>query len=127
MALGQHQCGKAEPARSAVLRYAWLAPERFDALVDEISDVGLTRDWRIFQLDLGDLDAAWFPAWCAHEKKGGATLVDNLPSGDGPMAYRLVTSLARREHGGLCASVYEERARLKRLDESFFAFYMKCR
>jgi len=127
MALGQHQCGKAEPARSAVLRYAWLAPERFDALVDEISDVGLTRDWRIFQLDLGDLDAAWFPAWCAHEKKGGATLVDNLPSGDGPMAYRLVTSLARRERGGLCASVYEERARLKRLDESFFAFYMKCR
>jgi hypothetical protein len=35
--------------------------------------------------------------------------------------------LAIRERGGLCPAVYKDRARLKRLDESFFAFYMQRR
>lgn len=127
LGLGYYRCGKTEPARSAVLRYAWLAPRRFSVLVEEISDAALTRDWRNFQADLGDLDATWFPAWCAHEKKAGATILDNLPPGDGPLAYRLVAGLAIRERDGLCAAVYEDRAHLKRLDESFFVFYMRHR
>ena len=54
-------------------------------------------------------------------------MLGNLPSGDGPLAYRLVVGLARRERDGLCAAVYEDRARLKRLSESFFGFYMRHR
>lgn len=127
LGLGYYGCGETEQTRRAVLRYAWLTPQRFDAFVDETGDAQLARDWSDFQADLGDLDATWFPAWCAHEKKAGVSILDNLPSSDGGMAYRLVTGLAIRERGGLCSAVYEDRARLKRLDESFFAFYMKHR
>lgn len=127
LGLGYYGCGETESARRAVLRYAWLAPQRFDAFVDETGDAQLARDWSDFQADLGDLDATWFPAWCAHEKKAGISILDNLPTGDGSTAYRLVTGLAIRERGGLCPAVYEDRARLKRLDESFFAFYMQHR
>ncbi|MGP1680127.1 MAG: hypothetical protein ACTS6J_23585 [Burkholderiales bacterium] len=127
LGLGYHRCGETELSRSAVLRYAWLAPQRFSVFVEEIGDAALARDWRNFQADLGDLDATWFPAWCAHEKKGGVTLLDNLPEGDGPTAYRLVAGLTIRERGGLCSAVYEDRAHLKRLSESFFAFYLRHR
>lgn len=127
LGLGYYGCGETEQARGAVLRYAWLAPQRFDAFVDETGDTQLARDWSDFLADLGDLDATWFPAWCAHEKKAGVSILDNLPASDGGMAYRLVAGLVIRERGGLCSAVYEDRARLKRLDESFFAFYMKHR
>jgi len=127
LGLGHYRCGEMEPSRTATLRYAWLAPQRFNAFVEEMSDPALTQDWRAFQADLGDLDATWFPAWCAHEKKGGATIADNVPPGDGPTAYRLLTGLAIRERGGLCPAVYEDRTRLKQLDDSFFAFYMRHR
>jgi hypothetical protein len=127
LGLGHFRCGDKAASRTAALRYAWLAPQRFEALLEEMNDSALARDWRTFQADLDDLDATWFPAWCAHEKKGGATITDNLPPGEGPMAYHLIVGLAIREHAGLGPAVYEDRARLKRLDESFFAFYMKHR
>ncbi len=127
LGLGHYGCGAVESARRAALRYAWLAPMRFGAFVEEAGDAALARDWREFQSDLGDLDAAWFPAWCAHEKKASAAISDNLPQCDGATAYRLVTALIRRERGGLCAEVYEDRARLKRLNESFFEFYLMRR
>lgn len=124
LGLGYGGCGELELARAAALRYAWLAPQRFGALLGEMGDAALSRDWRDFQSDLGNLDATWFPAWCAHEKKGGSTVLDNLPPGDGPMAYCVVTGLVMRERAGLCPAVYEDRAKLKRLSESFFAFYL---
>lgn len=127
LGLGYYGRGETEQARRAVLRYAWLAPQRFDAFVDEIGDTQLARDWSDFQADLGDLDATWFPAWCAHEKKAGVSILDNLPASDGGMAYRLVVGLAIRERGGISGAVCEDRARLKRLNESFFAFYMQRR
>ena len=127
LALGNYRCGEKEAGLTAALRYAWLAPQRFNALVEEMNDPGLTRNWRGFEADLGDLDATWFPAWCANEKKSGATIADNFPPGDGPQAYRLVVGLSRREHDGLCPAVYEERKRLKQLDDGFFAFYMRHR
>lgn len=124
---GYYGCGETEQYRRAVLRYAWLAPQRFDAFVDELHDAELALDWSNFQADMDDLDATWFPAWLAHERKAGIYMLDNLPAGDGCLAYRLVMGLAIRERGGLCQSVFEDRARLKRLNESFFAFYMKRR
>ena len=127
LGLGFYGCGETEQARRAVLRYAWLAPQRFNAFVDETGDTKLARDWSDFQADLGDLDATWFPAWCVHEKKAAMPMLENLPGSDGGMAYRLTMDLTILERGGLCPAVYETRARLKRLDESFFAFYMKHR
>lgn len=127
LALGHYGGRETEPARRAALRYAWLAPQKFPALLREMNAAALTKDWRDFQAALGDLDATWFPAWCAHEKKAGATILDKLPPGDGPMGYHLVTGLVIRERGGLCPAVIEDRARLKRLNESFFAFYLARR
>ena len=127
LGLGYYGCGETEQAMRAALRYAWLAPQRFSAFVDEMRDTKLARNWADFQADLGDLDATWFPAWCAHEQKIDSPMLDKLPASDGSMAYRLVMGLAIRERGGLCAAVIEDRGRLKRLNESFFAFYMKRR
>ena len=127
LALGNYRCGEKEASLTSVLRYAWLAPQRFNALVEEMSDPELARNWRSFEADLGDLDATWFPAWCANERKSGATIADKLPPGDGSQAYRLVVDLSRLEHGGLCPAVYEDRKRLKQLDDGFFAFYMRHR
>jgi hypothetical protein len=127
MGLGYYGCGEPALAQRAVLRYAWLAPRQFNAFISETHDKELERDWNAFQADLDDLDATWFPAWCAHEKKTGSTLLDNIPITDGGMAYRLVTNLALRERGGLCSAVYEDRSRLKKLNACFFAFYMKRR
>jgi hypothetical protein len=127
LGLGFYGDGEIDQARQAALRYAWLAPQRFDSFVDETGNVELARDWSDFQADLGDLDATWFPAWSAHEKEYGISMRNNLPTSDGGMAYRLVTSLAIRERSGLGPAVYEDRARLRQLDKSFFTFYMKSR
>ncbi len=127
LCLGFYGCEKIEQAQSAALRYAWLAPQRFDAFVDETGDAKLARDWSDFQADLGDNDATWFPAWCSHEKKATIPMMENLPSSDGGVAYRLIMDLVVLERGGLGPAVYKTRARLKQLNESFFAFYMKHR
>lgn len=127
LGLGFYGCGAAAQAKSAALRYAWLAPQRFDSFVAETGDAKLARDWLAFQADLGDLDATWFPAWCAHEGKIDVAISDNVPASDGGMAYRLVTGLLIRERGGLGPDIYEDRKSLKRLNESFFAFYMQRR
>ena len=113
---------KAEQARDPVLRFAWLSPERFDGLVDEMRDVELARNWDKFQTDLDDLDATWFPAWYALEKKPGIAILDNLPDSDGSRVYQLVMSLVSRECSGVHCK--DDRARLKNLNESFFAFYL---
>jgi len=127
LGLGYYGGGNTESARMAALRYAWLAPQRFDTFVDETSDKQLAHDWSDFQADLSDLDATWFPAWCAHEKKAGDEILNKLPASDGGMAYHLVIGLTIRERGGLCPALYEDRARLKRLNDVFFAFYMERR
>jgi hypothetical protein len=67
LGLGHYGCGAVKQGRQAVFRYAWLAPQKFDELVDEIADLELSRDWNIFQNDLDQLDASWFPAWCANQ------------------------------------------------------------
>ena len=127
LGLGFYGDGKTDQARQAALRYAWLAPQRFDSFVDETGDSELAHDWSDFQADLGDLDATWFPAWSAYEKEYGISIRNNLPTSDGGLAYHLVTNLAIRERGGLGPAVYEDRARLRQLNESFFTLYMKRR
>lgn len=127
LGLGFYGCGETAQAESAVLRYAWLAPQRFNFFVAETGDAKLARDWLAFQADLGDLDATWFPAWCAHEGKAGLSILDNVPASDGGMAYRLVTGLLIRERSGLGSDLFQDRASLQRLNESFFDFYMRRR
>ncbi len=127
LALGYAGSGEMEHARRAALRFAWLSPQEFDGFVGEMHDKELLRDWNKFQADLEDLDATWFPAWCANEKKADTPILDNLPVHDGCSAYRLVVSLGLRERTGISSAVLAERARLKQLNETFFAYYMRRR
>lgn len=127
LGLGLYGCGAVKQGRQAVFRYAWLAPQKFDGLVDEIADLELSRDWNNFQNDLDQLDASWFPAWCANDKKNFLCAPENLPAGEGCSAYRLLMGLNIREHGGICPVVYEDRQHLKQLNETFFKFYMTYR
>ena len=127
LSLGYYGCGETTLAMRSMVRYAWLAPEKFNTLVEAMNCATLTQEWDNFQIELCDLDATWFPAWCAHEKLFELIMLDNLPDNEGGLAYRLVMDLAIRERGGLCPAVYKDRARLKRLNENFFDFYMKRR
>ncbi|MDO9011697.1 MAG: hypothetical protein Q7U78_07820 [Gallionella sp.] len=127
LALGYAGSGETELARSATLRFAWLSPQEFDGFVDEMHDTALARDWNNCQADLDDLDATWFPAWCVNEKVAGTPILENFPACEGSTAYKLVVSLGLRERSGICRTVFEERARLKQLNDVFFAFYMKRR
>jgi len=63
LAQGHFRCAGKEASLTSALRYAWLAPQRFNALVEQLSDPQLTRHWQSFQADLDELDATWFPAW----------------------------------------------------------------
>lgn len=127
LALGYYGSGKMELAKNATLRYAWLAPQQFNLFVEETQNTKLMQDWQQFQSTFNEVDATWFPAWYAQEKKACPDIRDDLPAGDGASAYRLVQNLTIRERSGLCPALYEDRAKLKRLDEEFFAYYMKCR
>ena len=89
-----------------------------------MSDPELTRNWRSFEANLEDLDATWIPVCLTNEKK----VARRSPTTCHPaIARSLVVGLSWREHGGLCPAAYEDRKRLRQLDDGFFAFYMRHR
>ena len=51
LALGNYRCGEKEAGLTSALRYAWLAPQCFNALVEEMADRELARNWRSFEAD----------------------------------------------------------------------------
>jgi len=127
LALGHQKCGDHKMARLAALRFAWLAPQQFDMLITEINNLKLTKDWKAFQNDLGDLDATWFPIWCLHEHKADGLNLAPYPQNSGAMAYPILIDLIAQERVGLSEAIFTDRARLKDLGEHFFAFYLQRR
>lgn len=127
LALGLFRINEGVRGYFAALRCAWLDPEGFSALVSEIGSDTLSREWKLFQSDLGGLDASWFPAWCTHEKKLDLRMVGCIPPGPGPEAYGVVCKLLEREKQGLTAALFDDRARLRNLGDEFFDFYMRRR
>src|SRR5574337_1990744 len=99
--LARHRLDGLDTAMALLLRFAWLAPERFADLVEEIGDPLLTRAWRGFLAALGELDAAWFPAWFLHDHPQAPRLADDLPPAvPAVAAYAVLARLLELEKRG---------------------------
>lgn len=126
--LARHRLGGLDAALPPLMRFAWLAPARLAALVDELRDPLLERAWRGFLADLGDLEASWFPAWFLHEHRGAALPPQAVPEHvPAAQAHAVLTRLLELEKRGHSPALVSQRARLKALDETFFAFYLARR
>lgn len=111
-----------------LFRFAWLAPSRLDEIVAELDDPLLTKARREFLGALGDMDASWFPAWYLAEHCATPFIDEAIPNEilAAAACRRLVRILAFEKQGHSPALV-AQRAKLKALDETFFAWYMARR
>lgn len=111
-----------------IMRLAWIAPERLGATVAELGDPLLLRAWRDFGAALGDLDAAWFPAWFLHEHPGTPLPVDPVPENiPAAAACAVLARLLTMEKRGHSPALVSLRAKLKALGETFYEFYLARR
>ncbi len=111
-----------------LFRFAWLAPDRLAGLVAELDEPLLERSWRQFLADPGTLDADWFPAWYLAEHPqtplGDTAASASTPAADACRRLARVLALERQGHS---PALVQQRAKLRALDETFFAWYMARR
>ncbi|MDP2825336.1 MAG: hypothetical protein Q8O52_21970 [Sulfuritalea sp.] len=128
LCLARHPRFGLDGVLAPLFRFAWLAPSRLEEIVAELDDPLLTKAWREFLGVFGDLDASWFPAWYLAEHRAASFIDEAIPD-EIPAAAacrRLVRILALEKQGHSPALV-AQRAKLKALDETFFAWYMARR
>ena len=113
---------------------AWLAPERFDALLRRLGDPLLDRLRRQFDAayegDGPSGDAAWFPAWVLCEKPALAALIGQAQPGlkrAPERAMRLLLDLLQLERQGRQHDLILRRRQLRDLQPALYAAYMKSR
>jgi hypothetical protein len=113
---------------------AWLAPERFDALLRRLDDPLLNRLRRQFDAEYeGDgqeADGAWFPAWVLCEKPALAMLLGQAQPGlqrAPERAMRLLLDLLQLERQGRQHDLVQRRKQLRDLQPALYAAYMKSR
>jgi len=115
-------------ALAPLFRFAWLAPLRLEGIVAELDDTLLTKAWREFLGVLGNLDASWFPAWYLAEHPATPFIVeanpDEIPAA---VACRRLMCILALEKQGHSPALVTQRAKLKALDDTFFAWYMARR
>lgn len=113
---------------------AWLAPQRFDALLQRLPDPLLQRLRRQFDQGFegsgepGDL--AWWPAWLLTEQPALAPLLGQAQPGlqTAPeRGMRLLLDLLHLERQGRQRDLVEQRRRLRDLQPALFAAYMATR
>jgi hypothetical protein len=124
--VAKHRLGGLDAALPFVMRLAWNAPERMSAMVAELGDPLLIRAWREFGTALGDLDAAWFPAWFLHEHPG-TLLPADAPQSAPAAAAGAVARLLDLEKRGHSTALVNLRGQLRALGETFYGFYMARR
>jgi hypothetical protein len=113
---------------------AWLAPERFDALLRRLDDPLLKRLRKQFDAEFeGDgqeADGAWFPAWVLCEKPALAGLLGQAQPGlqcAPERAMRLLLDLLQLERQGRQHDLPLRRKQLRELQPALYAAYMKSR
>lgn len=114
---------------------AWLAPGRFGDLQRRLADPLLERLLRRFGAgfdgdDGGTADLAWFPAWALTEQSALARVLATAePSRHTApeRALRLLVELIGLEHQGRHHDVVERRRRLRDLQPSLYAAYLRTR
>jgi len=113
---------------------AWLAPMRFDALLQRLPDTLLQRLRRQFDQGFegsgepGDL--AWWPAWVLTDQPALVPLLGQAQPGlqtEPERGMRLLLDLLHLERQGRQHDLVEQRRRLRDLQPVLFAAYMASR
>lgn len=135
-AIARHRLAGATGALAEIFAAAWHHPDRFPALLAELGDTRLDRDWSQFQAAVDELDAAWFPAWYLNHHSEAVGAIDAAlqryprPADEPRSAMHacvLLAGIVELEERGHSRELIEQRARLRALDAEFFALYMRSR
>ena len=113
----------------------FLAPKRLPALLSEVADLQIRREWVDFKSEFDWLDAegettgAWFPVWQLLEHSDMKIASDAAPSlAVRPLqAFDLLSRLITLEKRGLSPALVSLRSQLRDLDQNLFAVYMARR
>ena len=119
-------------ARGTLFQLAWGAPATLPALLTELDDALLMREWHAFEATCvwdsipGEDLAAWFPAWYLIEHPGAAGEFRDMTLPDCPSAHavRLLLRLLELEKQADVRALSAQRARLRELNPDLFALYM---
>ena len=117
-----------------IAELAWMAPQRAGLASSRLADSRLVRLLHRFHTEFEDSDAengfAWFPAWLLIED---GHLADRLKLAEQgcltrpERCARLVMTLLALECQGRHAEVVENRRRLREVNGTLFAMYMRSR
>lgn len=134
MAEARHRLDGLDASWPLLAELAWLAPERFDALTRRLADPLLTRLRRQFDAEFEGqgtaADLAWLPAWLLCEKPALAALLGQAQAGlqrAPERAMRLLLDLLHLERQGRQQDLVAQRRRLRDLQPSLYATYMRSR
>ena len=134
MAEARYRIDGLDQSWALLAELAWLAPQRFDALTRRLADPVLDRLRRHFDAEFeGDghaADSAWFPAWLLCDKPALAQWLGQAQAGlqhPPERALRLLLDLLHLERQGRQHELPAQRRRLRDLQPSLYAAYMKSR
>lgn len=134
MTEARHRLDGLDASWPLLAELAWLAPQRFDALLPRLRDPLLIRLRRQFDAEFeGDgqePDGAWFPAWVLCETPALAGLLGQAQPGlqrAPEQAMRLLLDLLHLERQGRQHDLPAQRKRLRELQPALYAAYMKSR
>jgi len=122
-------------ARPTLFELAWREPQRLAAVIRELGDELLDRDWRAFGqasewagVEEGELPA-WFPAWCLleHPVIGRELHQVEFPDSPPAKAARLLLRLVELERQGNWRRLTLQRQQLRLLSVDLFSLYMARR
>ena len=124
-----------DAARGTVFQLAWRAPARLAALLGDLDDRLLVREWNAFEAACAWRGVAehelgsWFPAWYLIEHPGAADEFRDMSLPDTPAAsaVRLLLRLLALEKQADVRALSTQRARLRELNPDLFALYMARR
>lgn len=136
IAVARYRAEGLDACWAPLMRLALLAPKRLPALLAEIDEPLLNRDWRAFQagchwLDSeGDTAGSWYPAWHLVEHPGMEIEIGELtalPATRAAQTFVEIRRLLGLEKRGYSAALISARSRLRELSRDVFAFYMAGR
>lgn len=136
MAQARHALEGLDAVWPLLVELAWLAPRRLAQCARELADPLLDRLLRRFEAECescadnsGDL-LAWFPAWLLNDQPALLSrLLEARPGLDNEpeRVFRLMGRLLHLERRGRHAELIESRKRLRNLQPTLYAIYMRTR
>jgi hypothetical protein len=134
LAVARYCAGQAAQGLQAVMRLALIAPLRLPAVLGQINDELLERNFAAFQarcdwLVDGETSAEWFPPWYLIEHPGADLGIQSgsLPDTPAARAAALVSDLLALERRGHNPALIAARRKLRELAPELFDLYMARR